>query len=101
MTAGVSVFLTSAEIITVIVDYITQKSKKIIMKKALLLVSAVLLLAAFSTSCSKGCHCYVKTDVTNSFPVFEDESMSKEDCKAMEQKLNEEEGMGMTIYKCK
>lgn len=71
------------------------------MKKVLVLVSAVFMLAAVSTSCSKGCHCYVKTDVTHAFPVFEDESMGKEDCKAMEQKLNEEEGMGMSVYKCK
>ena len=69
------------------------------MKKILVLISAVFMLAAVSTSCSKGCHCYLKTDVTHAVPVFEDESMSKDECKAQEQKLNEE--VGAEIYKCK
>ena len=59
------------------------------------------MLAAITTSCSKGCHCYIKSDVTHSFPVFEDENMNEEECQAMEQKLNEEEAMGVSIYKCK
>ncbi|MBO7586551.1 MAG: hypothetical protein J6T13_05160 [Bacteroidales bacterium] len=69
------------------------------MKKILVLVSAAFLLAAVSTSCSKGCHCYVKTDVTHAMAVFEDENMNKDDCKAMEKKLNDEAGLDM--YKCK
>lgn len=70
------------------------------MKKTLVLVSAVLLLAGITTSCSKtGCHCYFKTDITHVAPVFEDENMSKEDCKAKEAELNEEEGVN--IIQCK
>ena len=71
-----------------------------IMKKVLVLVSAVFMLAAVSTSCNKtGCHCYVKTDIMHLAPVYEDETSTKEECKAIEAQLNEEEGMN--IYKCK
>lgn len=70
------------------------------MKKVLVLVSAVFMLAAVSTSCNKtGCHCYVKTDIMHIAPVYEDETSTKEECKAIEAQLNEEEGMN--IYKCK
>ena len=69
-----------------------------IMKKVLVLVSAVFMLAAVSTSCNKtGCHCYVKTDIMHLAPVYEDETSTKEECKAIEAELNEEEGMN--IYK--
>ncbi len=69
------------------------------MKKVLVIVSAVFMLAAVSTSCNKtGCHCYVKTDVMHMAPVYEDATSNKEECKAMEQKLNDEEGV--SIYKC-
>jgi ABC-type phosphate/phosphonate transport system substrate-binding protein len=71
-----------------------------IMKKVLVLVSAVFMLAAVSTSCNKtGCHCYVKTDIMHLAPVYDDETSTKEECKAIEAQLNEEEGMN--IYKCK
>jgi len=70
------------------------------MKKVLVLVSAVFMLAAVSTSCNKtGCHCYVKTDIMHLAPVYDDETSTKEECKAIEAQLNEEEGMN--IYKCK
>lgn len=70
------------------------------MKKVLTIVSAVLMLAAISTSCNKvGCHCYVKTDIMHLSPVYEDETSNKDECKAMEAQLNEEEGVN--IYKCK
>ncbi|MDD6185338.1 MAG: hypothetical protein PUB29_06910 [Bacteroidales bacterium] len=70
------------------------------MKKLLVLVSAVFMLAAVSTSCNKtGCHCYVKTDVAHLAPTYEDETSTKEECKAMQDKLNEE--AGMDFYRCK
>jgi ABC-type phosphate/phosphonate transport system substrate-binding protein len=70
------------------------------MKKVLVLVSAVFMLAVVSTSCNKtGCHCYVKTDIMHIAPEYEDETSTKEECKAIEQRLNEEEGIN--IYKCK
>ena len=70
------------------------------MKKVLVLVSAVFMLAVVSTSCNKtGCHCYVKTDVTHiTPPVYEDETSTKAECKAMQDKLNEE--AGMDFYRC-
>jgi hypothetical protein len=69
------------------------------MKKVLVLVSAVLLLAGLSTSCNKvGCHCYVKTDVMHLAPVYEDETSTKDECKAKEAELNSEEGID--IIKC-
>jgi len=69
------------------------------MKKVLVLVSAVFMLAAVATSCNKtGCHCYVKTDVMHMVPQYEDETSTKEECKAIEKRLNEEEGVN--IYKC-
>lgn len=69
------------------------------MKKVLAIVSAVLLLAAVSTSCNKvGCHCYVKTDIAHLAPEYEDETSTKEECKAKEAELNEAEGMN--IFKC-
>ena len=72
------------------------------MKKVLAIVSAVFMLAAVSTSCNKtGCHCYVKTDVMHLAPVYEDETSTKDECKTMEKKLNEEEGAGMNVYTCK
>lgn len=72
------------------------------MKKVLVLVSAVFMLAVVSTSCNKtGCHCYLKADLFQVAPEYEDETSTKEECKAMEAKLNEEEGMGMNVYKCK
>lgn len=71
-----------------------------IMKKVLAIASAVLMLAAISTSCNKaGCHCYVKTDIAHLAPVYEDETSTKDECKAIEAQLNEDEGMN--IYKCK
>ena len=55
------------------------------MKKVLVLVSAVFMLAAVSTSCNKtGCHCYISTDVMNLAPVYEDETSTKDECKAIE-----------------
>lgn len=69
------------------------------MKKVLAVVSAVLMLAAISTSCNKtGCECYIKTDVTHMAPVFQDESMSKSDCQAKQKELNDEAGIDM--YRC-
>lgn len=69
------------------------------MKKVLVLVSAVFMLAAVSTSCNKtGCHCYVKTDVMHVASVYDDETSNKEECKAMQDKLNEE--AGMDFYRC-
>lgn len=78
---------------------INQKSISKLMKKALLVIAAVACLAVVSTSCGKGCHCYVKTDITHIAPVFEDESMNKSDCAAKEQALNDE--AGMDFYNCK
>ncbi|MBR3559472.1 MAG: hypothetical protein IKN78_11445 [Bacteroidales bacterium] len=69
------------------------------MKKMLVLVSAVLLLAGISTSCSKGCHCYYKTDVAHMVPLFEDESMGKSECQAKQDEMNAEEGID--IVRCK
>ena len=70
------------------------------MKKVLVLVSAVLLLAGLSTSCNKvGCRCYVKTDVAHLAPVYEDETSTKDECKAKEAELNEESGV--SLIKCK
>ena len=58
------------------------------------------MLAAVSTSCNKtGCHCYNKADIMHLAPVYDDETSTKEECKAIEAQLNEEEGMN--IYKCK
>lgn len=69
------------------------------MKKVLVLVSAVFMLAAISTSCNKtGCHCYVKTDVMHMMPEYEDETSTKEECKAIEERLNAE--AGMDFYRC-
>ena len=69
------------------------------MKKLLVLVSAVFMLAAVSTSCNKtGCECYIKTDVTHMAPVFQDENMSKSDCQAKQKELNDEAGIDM--YRC-
>ncbi len=70
------------------------------MKKIIAICFAVVLLAAVSTSCGKGCHCYLKTDITHMMPVFEDENMSKEDCQAMEAQLNDEAGFP-DFYNCK
>ncbi len=84
------------------ISYINHQEvhEKNIMKKLLVLVSAVFMLAAVSTSCNKtGCHCYVKTDVMHLAPAYEDETSTKEECKAMEAQLNEE--AGMDFYKCK
>lgn len=69
------------------------------MKKVLVVFAAVALLAAISTSCGKGCNCYYKTDLYHVAPVYENESMSKDECKAKEAELNEAEGMNM--IKCK
>lgn len=69
------------------------------MKKVLVIFASVALLAAFSTSCSKGCHCYYKTDLYHVAPVFEDETMSKDDCTAKQAELNELEGLN--VIKCK
>ena len=70
------------------------------MKKVLVLVSAVFMLAAVSTSCNKtGCHCYLKTDVAHiTPPAYEDETSTKEECKAIQDRLNEE--AGMDFYRC-
>ena len=60
----------------------------------------MLLLAGLSTSCNKvGCHCYVKTDVAHLAPVYEDETSTKDECKAKEAELNEESGV--SLIKCK
>ena len=100
VVADVFVTRTSAKRITTICKYIIQKSIEKKMKKLLVLVSAVFMLAAVSTSCNKtGCHCYVKTDVMHLAPAYEDETSTKEECKAMEAQLNEE--AGMDFYKCK
>ena len=70
------------------------------MKKVLVLVSAVFMLAVVATSCNKtGCECYIKTDVTHMAPVFQDENMSSSDCKAKQDELNAEAGIDM--YRCK
>ena len=72
------------------------------MKKVLVLVSAVFMLAAVSTSCNKtGCHCYLKADIMHLASVYDDETSTKEECKAIEDQLNAEEGDGMNIYKCR
>ena len=69
------------------------------MKKLLVLVSAALLLAGLSTSCNKvGCHCYLKTDIMHIAPEYEDETSTKDECKAKEAELNEE--WGSNIVKC-
>lgn len=70
------------------------------MKKLFVLCASVMLVACLTTSCGKGCHCYLKTDVTHAMPVFEDESMSKDDCTAKEAQMNEEAGFP-EFYKCK
>jgi len=86
--------------ITSVLIHITKKSMNDFMKKVLVLVSAVLLLAGLSTSCNKvGCHCYVKTDVAHLAPVYEDETSTKDECKAKEAELNEESGV--SLIKCK
>lgn len=69
------------------------------MKKLLFLLACTTLLAVCATSCSKGCTCTIKTDITGAAPIFEDENMNADDCAAMEVKLNDEAGMEM--YKCK
>ena len=70
------------------------------MKKLLVLVSAALLLAGLSTSCNKvGCHCYLKTDIMHIAPEYEDETSTKDECKAKEAELNEE--WGANVVKCK
>lgn len=69
------------------------------MKKLLVLVSAALLLAGLSTSCNKvGCHCYLKTDIMHIAPEYEDETSTKDECKAKEAELNEE--WGSNVVKC-
>lgn len=92
---------TSAKRITDALSFIFNREVfRKIMKKVLAIVSAVLMLAAISTSCNKvGCHCYAKTDVAHLAPVYEDETSNKDECKAMEAQLNEEEGI--SIFKCK
>ncbi len=70
------------------------------MKKLFVLCASVILLAGLCSSCGKGCHCYLKTDVTHMMPVFEDESMNKSDCQAKEAELNEESGFP-DFYNCK
>jgi len=86
--------------ITGIPNYITKKSlTKNIMKKVLVLVSAVLMLAGLSTSCNKvGCHCYLKADVMHVAPEYEDETSTKEECQAKEAELNAE--WGSNVVKC-
>lgn len=70
------------------------------MKKVLAIVSAVLMLAAISTSCNKtGCTCYYTTDVTHVAPLFQDENMSKDDCKKVQENYNNE--LGVNLVKCK
>lgn len=69
------------------------------MKKILVILASVALLAAISTSCGKGCTCYVKTDLYHVSPVFEDENMNKSDCDAKQAELNDE--AGMDFYRCK
>lgn len=72
---------------------------KHLMKKLLVLVSAALLLAGLSTSCNKvGCHCYLKTDIMHIAPEYEDETSTKDECKAKEAELNEE--WGSNVVKC-
>jgi hypothetical protein len=98
VVADVFVTRTSAERITTI-HHTSLRSPRKKMKKVMVLVSAVFMLAAVSTSCNKtGCHCYVKTDVMHVAPAYEDETSTKEECKAMQDKLNEE--AGMDFYRC-
>lgn len=70
------------------------------MKKILMVCAAVALLGLLSTSCSKGCHCYLRTDVAHLTPVFEDETMNDADCEAQEARMNEEAGFA-DFYVCK
>lgn len=69
------------------------------MKKIVSGLACVALLVVCATSCSKGCTCKLKTDITGSSPVFEDASMNADDCAAMQVKLNEE--LGVDMYRCK
>ena len=69
------------------------------MKKVLVIFASVALLAAISTSCSKGCHCYYKTDLYHVAPVYEDETMTNDECNAKQAQLNDLEGMN--LIKCK
>ena len=99
MLADVSVSQTSAKMITSFLIHITKKSMKHRMKKLLVLVSAALLLAGLSTSCNKvGCHCYLKTDIMHIAPEYEDETSTKDECKAKEAELNEEWGSNVVKF---
>jgi len=90
---------TSTQVIAGVPHPITRKSLKNFMKNILIFVSSALLLACISTSCNKtGCHCYVKSDIMHLAPVYEDETSTKEECKAKESELNEEEGID--IIRC-
>lgn len=66
------------------------------MKKVLCVLAAVAMVAIFATSCSKGCSCYIKTDIYKTTPFFEDADMSAADCDAKEVELNAD----MDIYSC-
>lgn len=90
---------TSAKVIANNLQYKSEVLVIIIMKKVLVVFAAVALLATVGTSCSKGCHCYAKTDIYHVAPVFEDETMSKADCDAKQAELNDE--WGANLYKCK
>ncbi|MBO4489490.1 MAG: hypothetical protein J5741_07565 [Bacteroidales bacterium] len=70
------------------------------MRKSFIIIAALLLLAALSSSCNRtGCQCYIKTDVAHTHAIFEDENMSKEDCMAKEAELNDE--VSMDVYRCR
>ncbi len=70
------------------------------MKKVLVLIATVFMLGAVSTSCNKtGCECYLKTDVMHVAPAYSNDNMTKEECAAMQDQLNDE--AGMNVYKCK
>ncbi|MBO7494802.1 MAG: hypothetical protein J6T87_11755 [Bacteroidales bacterium] len=70
------------------------------MKKVLAIVSAVLMLAAITTSCNKkGCTCYYTTDITHVAPLFQNDEMTKDECKAQQEYYNNE--LGVNLVKCK
>lgn len=70
------------------------------MKKVLMIIAAFFMISIAATSCNKtGCECYLKADIFHIAPEFSDDNMTKEECKAMEKQLNEQEGMD--IYKCR
>ncbi|MBR4134881.1 MAG: hypothetical protein IKU03_00500 [Bacteroidales bacterium] len=70
------------------------------MRKPIIPITALLLLAALTTSCNRtGCQCYVKSDIAHTHAIFEDDNMSEEDCMAKEAELNDE--VSMDVYRCR